>query len=72
MKPLCVAIGATALLLSACAANPGPTAGQGVVYGYQYHDGRHPNDVNSQPSPQAIENARQGVWLWPPDIGRRS
>jgi hypothetical protein len=35
------------------------------VIGYRYHDGNHQNEVVS-PSPQAIENGKHGVWLWPP------
>jgi hypothetical protein len=35
------------------------------VIGYRYHDGNHLNYISS-PSPQAIENGRHGVWLWPP------
>jgi hypothetical protein len=51
--------------MSGCAAAPEPTQTQGGVIGYRYHDGNHQNEVVS-PSPQAIENARRGVWLWPP------
>ena len=52
-----------------CAAQLGcaavePPQSQGVI-GYRYHDGNHQNGVVS-PSPQAIDNARRGVWLWPP------
>jgi len=76
MKPRHVALcaAAAAILLAGCATDPGATAAEdGAVYGYQYHDGAHPNYVTAQPSPQAIENARRGVWLWPPAaVGRKS
>ena len=48
-----------------CVAAPGPGEGSDGVIGYRYHDGNHPNYIVS-PSPQAIENGRSGVWLWPP------
>ena len=50
--------------MAGCVAAPEPPQMQGVI-GYRYHDGNHQNDVVS-PSPQAIESARHGVWLWPP------
>lgn len=61
-------------LLAGCAntqtIGPLPTAYDGPP-GYVYFDAIRPNYVVS-PSPQAIENARTGVWLWPPvDKGRR-
>ncbi|HEX4173000.1 MAG TPA: hypothetical protein VHY82_11060 [Acetobacteraceae bacterium] len=49
--------------VAGCAA-PAPTQTQSVV-GYRYHDANHYNEVVA-PSPQAIENAGHGVWLWPP------
>ena len=48
-----------------CVATPEPGQIPGEVIGYRYHDANHPNYVVS-PSPQAIENGRSGVWLWPP------
>ena len=54
-------LGAT---VAGCAVPPGPAQPQGVI-GYRYHDANHQNEVVS-PSPQAIESARHGVWLWPP------
>jgi hypothetical protein len=48
-----------------CVAAPGPDEVSGEVIGYRYHDGNHPNYIVS-PSPQAIENGRRGIWLWPP------
>ena len=57
--------------LCAAASGCGPTPGQtDAVVGYRYHDGNHQNEVVS-PSPQAIENAKHGVWLWPPAGGIR-
>jgi hypothetical protein len=47
-----------------CAPALDPAQTQGVI-GYRYHDSNHQNEVVS-PSPQAIENAKRGVWLWPP------
>ena len=64
---------AIAASLAACATAPEPwaTPGDGPL-GYRYHDGMHSNAVAS-PSPQAIENAKHGVWLWPPaENGRPS
>ncbi len=51
--------------LAGCVAAPGPGEAPGEVIGYRYHDANHPNYIVS-PSPQAIENGRHGVWLWPP------
>jgi hypothetical protein len=48
-----------------CVAAPGSDEAPGEVIGYRYHDANHPNYIVS-PSPQAIENGRRGVWLWPP------
>ena len=48
-----------------CVAGPAPGEASGEVIGYRYHDANHPNYIVS-PSPQAIENGRLGVWLWPP------
>ena len=57
-------------LLAGCTAASEPYANADGVIGFRYHDGMHSNSVAS-PSPQAIENARRGVWLWPPaDNGR--
>jgi hypothetical protein len=55
-----------ALLLAGCAADTAPPAGNSVV-GYRFYDANHPNGVNGA-SAQAIENARRGTWLWPPEI----
>jgi hypothetical protein len=52
-------------VLTGCTAASAPTATPGSVIGYRYHDGNHQNEVVS-PSPVAVENARRGVWLWPP------
>jgi hypothetical protein len=62
MKPWYLALCAAGLLPTGCATTPDPTD---ATLGYAYHDANHPNHVSS-PSPQAIENARHGVWLWPP------
>ncbi len=48
-----------------CAVPPESAESPGEVIGYRYHDANHPNYIVS-PSPQAIENGRRGVWLWPP------
>jgi hypothetical protein len=48
-----------------CETAPGAGDASGEVIGYRYHDANHPNYIVS-PSPQAIENGRRGVWLWPP------
>ncbi len=62
---------AIGVLLTACATEPEPWAkAADGPRGYWYHDAMHSNIVVS-PSPQAIENAKRGVWLWPPaDNGR--
>jgi len=63
---------ALAVLLGGCAAtSPGPAwlaAAPDQPAGYRYYDNYHPNNVNS-PSPEAIENARRGTYLWPPSTG---
>ncbi len=57
---------AAAAVLAGCATAPEPWAGPADgPRGYWYHDSVHSNVVVS-PSPQAIENAKRGVWLWPP------
>jgi hypothetical protein len=62
----CLSLCAVGALLAGCAAEaPGP------IQGYSYHDGNHPNDVSAHPSPQAIENAARGTWLWPPAVNNR-
>jgi hypothetical protein len=33
--------------------------------GYRYHDANHPDGVQNA-SPQAVNNAAHGTWLWPP------
>lgn len=57
-----------ASLLAGC----DPTAGTNTtgVPGYHFYDGMHQISVSS-PSPQAIEAARRGVWLWPPTDNSR-
>ena len=58
-----------AILLAGCAANAGTSYERNVAaYGYLYHDGNH-NGGSSQASPQAIQNATHGTWLWPPAEG---
>lgn len=59
-----LALSALCAATAGCAPAP-ETAQTGGVIGYRYHDANHQNEVVS-PSPQAIENARHGVWLWPP------
>lgn len=64
-RPLLCAVG---LLLAGCAQNataPGIEAAQNGPMGYHYYDNEHPNVVNS-PSPEAIQNAQRGTYLWPP------
>jgi hypothetical protein len=63
---------AGAIIVTGCAAPPGPSvsasAGQGnVVHGYLYHDANHPDGL-SPSSPQAEYNASHGTWLWPPAV----
>jgi hypothetical protein len=62
----CLAFCIIGTLLAGCATAPEPWAeAGGGPRGYWYHDALHLNTVAS-PSPQAIENAKHGVWLWPP------
>jgi hypothetical protein len=64
-RPLLCALG---LLLAGCAQNataPDIQAAQNGPIGYRYYDNQHPNAINS-PSPEAIRNAQQGTYLWPP------
>jgi len=63
MKPGCLTVLAAAVVVAGCAA-PQPET---TPIGYRFHDANHPNDV-SNASPQAIENAARGVWLWGPPI----
>jgi hypothetical protein len=60
-----LALCAICVAFTSCAPTPEPTQTPAGVIGYWYHDANHQNEVVS-PSPQAIENARHGVWLWPP------
>ena len=60
-----LALCAIFVALAGCAPAPEPTQTPDGVIGYWYHDGNHQNQVVS-PSPQAVENAKSGVWLWPP------
>jgi hypothetical protein len=53
------------ILLSGCSTYPMPLPVAGPPIGYHYSDGNHPNYVGWA-SPQAIANAEQGTWLWPP------
>ncbi len=71
MKARYLALYALGASLAACTTIPEPWANaSGGPRGYWYHDAIHSNVVVS-PSPQAIENAKHGVWLWPPaEIGR--
>jgi hypothetical protein len=66
MYPPRLAFGVLCVLLAGCAAGPdASTAQNGTPIGYRYYDANHPNGI-SQASPQAIYNATQGIWLWPP------
>ena len=58
--------------MTGCAQTPEPSDGTPyAVRGYWFHDSMHPNTVVS-PSPQAIDNANHGVWLWPPKQSTRA
>jgi len=57
-------------LPAGCAAVP-PDSTEAPPLGYLYHDANHPSSI-AQPSPQAIENAKHGVWLWPPAASIRA
>ena len=70
MKLRYLALCAVSALPAGCTLDP--TAGTDTAaLGYRYHDANHPNGL-AQPSPQAIENARRGVWLWPPAASLRA
>lgn len=60
---------ALAALLAGCATTAPTPAGLARTpdqpVGYHYYDNFHPNWVNN-PSPEAIENAKRGTYLWPP------
>jgi hypothetical protein len=53
-------------LLAGCAANTRPSDQELAARGYWFHDANHPDGVGAQASPQAVANAIQGTWLWPP------
>ena len=59
----CAIVGA---LLGGCAANTRPSDQELAVRGYWFHDANHPDGGDGQASPQAVANAIQGTWLWPP------
>jgi hypothetical protein len=59
----CAIVGA---LLAGCAANGRPSDQELAVRGYWFQDANHPSGGGAQASPQAIANAIQGTWLWPP------
>jgi hypothetical protein len=63
---------ALAVLLAGCATTLPPPTGLArqpdQPVGYRYSDNFHPNWV-SNASPEAIENAKRGTWLWPPGLG---
>ena len=66
---LCAAVGA---LLTGCGANARPSDEFLAVHGYWYQDVNHPSGAGAQASQQAIDNAINGTWLWPPTtIDRR-
>ena len=68
-----LACGVVGGLLVGCAPEPGTLGNVSDIPGYAYHDGIRNNYVSPGVSPQAIENATRGVYLWPPaDRGRRS
>ncbi len=54
------------IALSGCAPDLGASNESAVVPGYRYHDANHTNAPTARASPQAIENATHGTWLWPP------
>jgi hypothetical protein len=62
-----------ALLLAGCATTAPTPAGLARTpdqpVGYRYYDNIRPNWV-SDASPEAIESAERGTWLWPPDTRR--
>jgi len=66
------AIVAAGTLLAGCMADSRPSDEYLAVRGYWYHDANRPNGGGGQASPQAINNAPHGVWLWPPSQIRDS
>jgi Uma2 family endonuclease len=53
-------------LLAGCAANTRASDQALAVHGYWFHDANHQSGGGAQASPQAVANAIQGTWLWPP------
>jgi hypothetical protein len=67
-----VLCGAAGALLAGCAANVRPSDEFLAVHGYWFQDVNHPSGGRAQASQQAIDNAINGTWLWPPTtIDRR-
>jgi hypothetical protein len=53
-------------LLAGCTASSRPSDQDLAVRGYWFHDANHPDGGGGEASPQAVANAIQGTWLWPP------
>jgi hypothetical protein len=67
-----VLCGAASALLAGCAADARPSNEFLARHGYWYQDLNHPSGGGAQASQQAIDNAINGTWLWPPTtIDRR-
>jgi hypothetical protein len=54
------------VLLAGCVTSDRPADQYLALHGYWYHDANHQDGASGQASPQAISNALDGTWLWPP------
>jgi hypothetical protein len=61
-----VTVVAAVALLAGCVADGRPSDQELALRGYWYHDANHQGGASGEATPQAINAATHGVWLWPP------